>query len=100
MFLFFLMFIFFLCILQAKKENEPYPKGHPDSYGSYLAYDSSKERNRRLSKETVKCFIKDFATTSCGQNLLKTQLFLAKVPSGLRPEPPYGLLCKPCIIKQ
>ena len=70
MFLFFLMFIFFLCILQAKKENEP------------------KERNRRLSKETVKCFIKDFATTSCGQNLLKTQLFLIKVPSGLRPETP------------
>ena len=64
------MFIFFLCILQAKKENEP------------------KERNRRLSKETVKCFIKDFAVTSYGQNLLKTQLFLVKVPSGLRPEPP------------
>ena len=49
---------------------------------------SQKKENRRLSKETVKCFIKDFATTSCGQNLLKTQLFLTKVPSGLRPEPP------------
>ena len=62
------MFIFFLCILQAKKENEP------------------KERNRRLSKETVRCFIKDFAVTSYGQNLFKTQLFLVEVPSGLRPD--------------
>ncbi len=55
------MFIFFLF---GEQKNEPYPKGHPDSYGSYLAYDSSKERNRRLSKETVKCFICNFSATA------------------------------------
>ena len=59
---------------------------------SFLLYCAGKRKemnqrkeNRRLSKETVKCFIKDFAVTSYGQNLLKTQLFLVKVPSGLRP---------------
>ena len=61
---------------------------------SFLLYCAGKRKemnqrkeNRRLLKETVKCFIKDFATTSCGQNLLKTQLFLVKYTSGLRPEP-------------
>lgn len=75
-FIFFRYFSFFVSCRQRKKSI-------------------TKERNRRLSKETVECFIKDFATTSCGQNLFKTQLFLVKVTSGLRPEPSFKLCNTP-----
>ena len=65
------MFISFLLYLAGKRKET-----------------NQRKENRRLSKETVKCFIKDFAVTGYGQNLLKTQLFLVQVSSGLRPEPP------------
>ena len=50
LFLFFSLcsFLFFVLCGQ-KKRNEPYPEGHPDSYGSYLAYDSSEKGKPVLS---------------------------------------------------
>ena len=65
------MFISFLLYLAGKRKET-----------------NQRKENRRLSKETVKCFISNFSATSCCKNYLKTQLFLTKVPSGLRPEPP------------
>ena len=48
---------------------------------------NQRKENQALSIETASCFNKDFATTSCGQNLLKTQLFLAKFHQGFAPNP-------------
>ena len=76
------MFISFLLYLAGKRKET-----------------NQRKENRRLSKETVKCFIKDFAVTGYGQNLLKTQLFLVEVPSGLCPETRYDLQRKSFIIK-
>ena len=65
--LFFYVHFFFLYLAGKRKET------------------NQRKENRRLSKETVKCFIGNFSATSCCKNYLKTQLLLIKVLSGLRP---------------
>ena len=61
--IFFFHVHFFLFFATKRERNEPYPKGHPDSYGSYLAYDSSKKEKRTLIKRDFKIQQRKFPFT-------------------------------------
>ena len=102
---FFSLILFFLCIAQAKKEKYHKRKKPAlikrNSKVFYQRFCRDKRNRSGLTNGNAQCEqLRSGAANgrfqdSYGQNLLKTQLFLINVPSGLRPETRDGSQSEP-----